>query len=267
MDVFGRGGFMDLPPQCIALYSYLTVYADDDGFHGAPIQTARMLGYAADALQTLADAGYIILFESGPAAITHWRLTNTIPKDRYTPTVYQKEYALLDYAPGEGYYLKAEEKQAVDSSKPESAPEETVFTASSTETPQAVDNVNKTEEAPVDPSLCLPLENGGEYTPTAGQMAAWRRLYPSVNVETELRAMRGWLLARPEKQRSATETERFVSYWFTNALKQHQPSISPPPLYRNERKQPPFSYPLPQNETDRVEAWMIGSVPKLRKKK
>ncbi len=265
MDVFGRGGFMDLPPQCIALYSYLTVYADDDGFHGAPIQTARMLGYSAEALQTLADAGYIILFESGPAAITHWRLTNTIPKDRYTPTVYQKEYALLDYAPGEGYYLKAEEKQAVDSSKPEPAPEETVFTASSTETPQ-VDQTNKNTESPIDPSLCLPLAGGEEYTPTAGQMAAWRRLYPSVNVETELRSMRGWLLARPEKQRSATETERFVSHWLSNALK-HPPAYTPPAPYRNERKQPPFSYPLPQNEIDRVEAWMIGSVPKLRKKK
>ena len=265
MDVFGRGGFMDLPPQCIALYSYLTVYADDDGFHGAPVQTARMLGYAADALQTLADAGYIILFESGPAAITHWRLTNTIPKDRYTPTVYQKEYALLDYAPGEGYFLKAEETQAADSVKPKS-PQETVFTSSSTEAPQD-DHINKTEGSPADPSLCLPLENGGEFAPTAGQIAVWRSLYPSVDIETELRSMRGWLLSRPEKQRSAAETERFVLYWLTNARKQYPPANTPPAPDLNGRKQPRFACSSPQSEPDRVEAWMIGSVPKLKKKK
>ena len=264
MDVFGRGGFMDLPPQCIALYSYLTVYADDDGFHGAPVQTARMLGYAAEALQTLADAGYIILFESGPAAITHWRLTNTIPKDRYTPTVYQKEYALLDYAPGEGYFLKAEEPQAADSLNPK-PPQETVFTASAAEAPQDY-SANKTEGSPADPSLCLPLENGGEFAPTAGQIAAWRRLYPSVNVETELRSMRGWLLSRPEKQRSATETERFVSHWLSNALK-HPPAYTPPAPYLKGRNQPRFAYSLPQSDPDRVEAWMIGSVPKLKKKR
>ncbi len=261
MDVFGRGGFMDLPSQCIALYSYLTVYADDDGFHGAPLQTARMLGYAADVFQILADAGYIILFESGAAAITHWRLTNSITKDRYTLTVYQKEYALLDYAPGEGYCLKAEATR----NAPEPAPEKTVFTASSTETP-AVDPANKTTDAPAEPSLCLPLAGGGEYTPTAEQMAVWHTLYPTLHIETELRGMRGWLLSRPEKQRSAGETERFVSYWLSNALKRFPPSVTPPAPCRNERKPQRFSALQPADEIDRVEKWMTGSVPKLKKK-
>lgn len=235
MDVFGRGAFLELPPECIALYSILTLYADDDGFHGAPKQAARMLGYDLSALKTLEEAGFIICFESGVAAITHWKLTNCIPKDRYTPTVYQKELSQLNYAPGEGYILK-----------PEAAP-----------APEAPAESNTPD------GTGLPLADGSEYYPTPEEMEEYRNTYPEADLTRELRAMRGWLLSHPEKRRSKENIGAFMHYWLNNAVKNaKQPQQKGPSFLYN----PPEIDGKPHLDIARAEYLANTTVPKFKKK-
>ena len=249
VDVFGRGAFMDLPPEAIALYSYLTLYADDDGFHGSPRQAARMLGYGEGVLKTLADAGFIILFASGVAVLTHWRLTNCIPKDRYTPTVYQEEYALLECAPGEGYTLKKEEREAPAPANAEQTEPHPAAAPTDSETPG------------------LPLSGGGTYLPAPEMLAEWKRLYPGADTAQEFRNMRGWLISHPEKQKTADTVGRFINTWLLNAQNRASaassgasPPYSPPANRRKWDECPPCY------DMDRFEQRLFTTVPKLKKK-
>ena len=251
VDVFGRGAFMDLPPEAIALYCYLTLYADDDGFHGSPKQAARMLGYGESVLKTLADAGFLILFASGVAALTHWKLTNNIPKDRYTPTVYQKEYAQLVYLPGEGYVLKKDETKM--------PPPETAAPAREKET----------SGAPAAELPGLPLSGGGTYIPASEMLDEWKRLYPGADTAQEFRNMRGWLISHPEKQRTAETVGRFINTWLLNAQNRSfsaSPGASPQPFsspYEGRRR---WDEGPPSYDVDRAEQKMFTTVPKLKKR-
>lgn len=58
----------------------------------------------------------------------------------------------------------------------------------------------------------LPL-NSGEYEVTEPQVQEWARLYPAVDVVSELRKMRGWLLANPSKRKTKSGIARFVNSW------------------------------------------------------
>lgn len=68
--------------------------------------------------------------------------------------------------------------------------------------------------APETPSvIVLPLHSGGEYPVTEIQVQEWASLYPGVDVMQELRNMRGWLLANPDRNKTARGILRFVTTW------------------------------------------------------
>lgn len=68
--------------------------------------------------------------------------------------------------------------------------------------------------APETPSvIVLPLHGGGEYPVTEIQVQEWASLYPGVDVMQELRNMRGWLLANPDRNKTARGILRFVTTW------------------------------------------------------
>lgn len=83
--------FLDMSQGAQFLYFHLTMRADDDGFI-TPKKVMRLVGASQKDLDALINAGFLISFESGVVVITHWRVNNTIRKDRYTPTSYQKEF-------------------------------------------------------------------------------------------------------------------------------------------------------------------------------
>lgn len=58
----------------------------------------------------------------------------------------------------------------------------------------------------------LPL-NSGEYEVTETQAQEWARLYPAVDIASELRKMRGWLLANPSKRKTKSGIARFANSW------------------------------------------------------
>lgn len=63
------------------------------------------------------------------------------------------------------------------------------------------------------PVICLPLNDGTEYPVSVEQCHEWAGLYPAVDVIQQLRAMRGWLDANPNRKKTAGGIKRFVVNW------------------------------------------------------
>lgn len=93
LDIVDTDNFMELPVLSQLLYFHLGTRADDDGFVSNPKKIAKIIGVDIQNLDILIEKNYLIYFESGVVLITHWRLNNYIQKDRYTPTIYTKEFS------------------------------------------------------------------------------------------------------------------------------------------------------------------------------
>ncbi len=87
--------FIKMSSAAQALYFHLNQGADDDGFNNQ-ITNAMFKAHAStDALKILLAKRFVIQFESGVIVIKHWRMHNTLRKDRYTPTSFQEEIQQL----------------------------------------------------------------------------------------------------------------------------------------------------------------------------
>ena len=87
--------FLDLPLSAQALYIHICMEADDDGFVNNANRIRRVVDATQEDYHTLFDRGYLIQMSNGLVVVAHWRICNTIRKDRYKPTVYQSEYKKL----------------------------------------------------------------------------------------------------------------------------------------------------------------------------
>ncbi|MDF2858960.1 MAG: hypothetical protein K0Q87_4811 [Neobacillus sp.] len=97
--------FIEMSSAAQALYFHLNQSADDDGFNNQ-IQMAMFRSHASvDDLKVLMMKNFIIRFESGVIVIKHWRMHNTLRKDRYNPTNFQDELALLNIKDNGAYSL------------------------------------------------------------------------------------------------------------------------------------------------------------------
>ena len=101
--IIDSDAFLDMPLSTQALYFHLNMRADDDGFVNNPKRIQRTIGAAEDDLKVLITKRFVIGFESGVIVIKHWRMHNTLRKDRYSPTQYQEELALLDIKDNSAY--------------------------------------------------------------------------------------------------------------------------------------------------------------------
>ena len=104
-EITDSDAFIDMPLSSQALYFHLGMTADDDGFINNPKRIQRSIGASNDDMTLLFAKGFVIPFESGIVVIKHWRINNTIQKDRYHPTKYQEEYALLSEKTNKAYTL------------------------------------------------------------------------------------------------------------------------------------------------------------------
>ena len=106
--VIDSDAFLDMPLSTQALYFHLSMRADDDGFINNPKKIQRMIGGSDDYLKLLVAKRFIIPFESGIVVIKHWKIHNYIQSDRYKPTVYQEEKALITTKANKAYTLDTE---------------------------------------------------------------------------------------------------------------------------------------------------------------
>jgi hypothetical protein len=93
--IIDSDAFIDMPLSTQALYFHLSMRADDDGFINNSKKIQRMIGASDDDLKVLMMKRFIIPFESGVVVIKHWKIHNYIRNDRYKPTVYAEEKAML----------------------------------------------------------------------------------------------------------------------------------------------------------------------------
>ena len=103
--IIDSDSFIDMPVTARLLYYDLGMRADDDGFVNSPKKIMRMVGASQDDLAILISKKFIIPFESGVVVLKHWRIHNYIQKDRYKPTKYEDEKALLTLKDNGAYSL------------------------------------------------------------------------------------------------------------------------------------------------------------------
>ena len=101
--IIDSDAFLDMPLSAQALYFHLNMRADDDGFINNPKKIQRMISASEDDLKLLIAKRFVLCFESGVIVIKHWRMHNTLRKDRYNPTQYQDEYSLLTVKENNSY--------------------------------------------------------------------------------------------------------------------------------------------------------------------
>lgn len=101
--IIDSDAFLDMPLSTQALYFHLNMRADDDGFVNNPKRIQRTVGASEDDLKLLIAKRFLICFENGVIVIKHWRMHNTLKSDRYRPTQYQEEYALLEVKGNKAY--------------------------------------------------------------------------------------------------------------------------------------------------------------------
>lgn len=105
--------FIELSSAAQALYFHLNQAADDDGFNNQ-VQMAMYKAHAGiDDLKILLAKNFIIRFESGVIVIKHWRIHNTLRKDRYNPTNFQEELKSLGIKENGAYTLNKDGCQVV----------------------------------------------------------------------------------------------------------------------------------------------------------
>jgi hypothetical protein len=104
--IIDSDAFLEMPLSAQALYFHLNMRADDDGFVNNPKKIQRTIGGCEDDLKLLIVKRFIIGFDNGVIVIKHWRMHNTLRKDRYNPTQYQDEFALLALKDNNSYTEK-----------------------------------------------------------------------------------------------------------------------------------------------------------------
>jgi hypothetical protein len=150
--------FLDMPLSTQALYFHLNMRADDDGFINNPKRIQRTIGASEDDLKLLIAKRFVIGFECGVIVIKHWRMHNTLRKDRYNPTQYQDELAMLEVKDNNAYTERLPEVQQIPE-LPAPAPVATTWQPNGNQTvPQysidknSIDKVSKEKNSTTQPS-------------------------------------------------------------------------------------------------------------------
>lgn len=94
-----------------------------------------------------------------------------------------------------------------------------------------IDNITPSEfcgELPSSPppAAVLPLVDGTDFEISVKMAAELSGLYPAVDVEQQLRNMRGWLLANPKNRKTKAGIMRFVNSWLSREQNSARPASS-----------------------------------------
>lgn len=97
LKIIDSDAFTEMPNDSQLLYFRLCMAADDDGFIGNPRRVMRAYGISEDSMKILISKKFVLVLKWSDCAILlikHWRMHNTIQRDRYIPSTY---HALLSY--------------------------------------------------------------------------------------------------------------------------------------------------------------------------
>lgn len=96
----------------------------------------------------------------------------------------------------------------------------------------AMANAKPRAPYPPPPMEVLPLKNGEDYFIYAGKAEEWARQFPNANISGELRKMRDWLTAHPERAMVKKDIVPFILRWLEKANKtRSKPAAQKPTSY------------------------------------
>lgn len=79
---------------------------------------------------------------------------------------------------------------------------------------------NSSLQAKETPIITLTLNDNSEYEVVEYQAQQWKELYPDVDIMQELRNMKGWSIANPNKRKTRRGICKFINTWLTKAQKE-----------------------------------------------
>lgn len=94
-DITTSDAFREMPTSAQALYFHLGMEADDDGFLDNYKGLMRAVNASEDDLRILIGKRFLILFPSKIIVVKHWKINNTVQKDRYHETKHLDEKRAL----------------------------------------------------------------------------------------------------------------------------------------------------------------------------
>lgn len=237
IQIVDSDAFLDMPLSTQALYFHLNMRADDDGFVGNPKRIQRLIGASEDDLKLLIAKRFLLVFEDGVIVIKHWRMHNTIRKDRYTQTAYIEELNQLKIKENKSYTFEEIEQKNQSETKglPNGNQMETNWKQNdNTDIGLDIDidlDIDKdkdkdiytapsdkiaTEPTPSEPSvITITLNDKSEYPIYQSMIDEWTELYPNVYILQELRKMKGWCDANPTKRKTKRGVLRFINGWLS----------------------------------------------------
>ena len=107
--------------------------------------------------------------------------------------------------------VQTHDQKSVPAAKPEPAPEPVSAPENAGPAPAEV------HELPV---VELPLNDNSVYGVTREQADEYAILYPAVDIAQELRNMRGWCMANPQKRKTRSGIRKFINNWLAKAQNQ-----------------------------------------------
>lgn len=100
--------FISMPHSSQNLYFHLNMEADDEGFVNGVKRIMRTINANEDDLKILIAKRFVLAFEtSSVIVIKHWKLHNAIRNDRFKPTDYVTERAMI-YEKENGVYTTSQ---------------------------------------------------------------------------------------------------------------------------------------------------------------
>jgi len=82
--------------------------------------------------------------------------------------------------------------------------------------------INKQIESLKDALFTVPLQDGSEYPIFQKDINEWQDAFPDIDVLQELKTLRQWNIANPQKRKTKRGFRKHVITWLTNAVKRQQ---------------------------------------------
>ena len=200
--------FLEMPHSAQALYLHLNLEADDDGFINAPKKVMRLTGTKKKDLELLINKKFVLAFEDGLIVIKHWRMHNYLRHDRYHPTQYQNEFAMLTLDDENIYHLDSWQPDGNQTATEDRLGKDRLgkdrlgkeLFASHDESSEAIYSIRLKEKDTFQPIYREDIE-------------FLQTLYPEVNVEQEIRNMVGWSEGNDTKRKTKSGIKSFITRW------------------------------------------------------
>ena len=217
--IIDSDAFLDMPMSTQCLYFHMAMRADDDGFVNNPKKIQRMIGCNDDDIKLLILKKFIIPFESGVVVIKHWKIHNYIRNDRYKETTYKDEKSCLKLDENNAYTL------GIPCGIPNGYQMDTQDRIGKVRLGKDSKDIHaQSDTIACEPVITITLNGKSEYPIYQHMIDEWIELYPNVDIMQELRNMKGWCSANPERRKTKRGILRFIVGWLSR--EQDKPKVN-----------------------------------------